>query len=121
MRWITVIFLMIGTSISAQTVLTDKHFDDSQIGVTVVEFWASWNSANECVWLEDIEDAEIYRIDLDTDAAKDNKITVLPTIIIFNDGEEMERFEGDISFSLCSETTPKKVQKEIDELIVNKF
>ena len=112
---------IIACPLEAQTILTDNDFDNSQEGVTVVEFWAEWNSANECVWLKDIEDAEVYRIDLDTDAAKDNKITVLPTIIIFNDGEEVERFEGDISFSLCSETTPKKVQKEINELMVNKF
>lgn len=112
---------MIGASIDAQTVLTDKNFDDSQIGVTVVEFWADWNSSNECTWLEDIEDAEVYRIDLDTGAAKDNDITVLPTIIIFNDGEEVKRFEGDISFSLCPEETPKKVKKEIEKLMLNKF
>ena len=31
---------MIGMSIDAQTVLTDKNFSDSQEGVTVVEFWA---------------------------------------------------------------------------------
>ena len=104
-----------------QTILTDKNFSDSQEGVTVVEFWAEWNSANECVWLKDIEDAETYRIDLDTDAAKENEITVLPTVIVFSDGEEVERFEGDISFSLCPEKTPKKVQKEINELMLNKF
>ena len=110
-----------GATINAQTTLTDKNFDDSQEGVTVVEFWAEWNSANECVWLKDIEDADTYRIDLDSDAAKDNDITVLPTIIVFNDGEEVERYEGDISFSLCPEKTPKKVQKEINELMLNKF
>ena len=104
-----------------QQMLTDKTFSDSQEGVTVVEFWANWNSANECVWLENIEDAEVYRIDLDTDAAKENKITVLPTVIVFDDGEEVERYEGDISFSLCPDKTPKKVQKEINELILDKF
>ena len=116
-----IVFLLLGISVSAQTVLTDKNFSDSQEGVTVVEFWASWNSANECTWLKDIEDADVYRIDLDTDAAVENKITVLPTVIVFSDGEEIERFEGDISFSLCPEKTPKKEQKEINELMLNKF
>tara|TARA_R110002020_G_scaffold4711_9_gene20522 strand:+ start:4984 stop:5349 length:366 start_codon:yes stop_codon:yes gene_type:complete len=121
MKWLIVIFIMIGATIDAQTILTDKNFDNSQIGVTVVEFWADWNSKNECTWLENIEDAEVYRIDLNTDAAKDNKITVLPTVIVFNDGEEIKRFEGDISFSLCLEETPKKVQKQINELMLDKF
>ena len=101
--------------------LTDEDFGDSQEGVTVVEFWAKWNSANECTWLKDIEDADTYRIDLDSEAARENEITVLPTVIVFSDGEEIERFEGDISFSLCPEKTPKKVQKEINELMLNKF
>ena len=116
------IFIFLSTlTVSSQTILTDKNFDNSQIGVAIVEFWAEWNSKNECIWLEDLEDAEAYRIDLNTDAAKDNDITVLPTVIIFNDGEEVKRFEGDISFSLCPEETPKKVQKQINELMLDKF
>jgi len=121
MKWILIICLMFSYMCFGQQMLTDKTFSDSQEGVTVVEFWANWNSANECVWLESIEDAEVYRIDLDTDAAKENKITVLPTVIVFDDGEEVERYEGDISFSLCPDKTPKKVQKEINELILDKF
>tara|TARA_R110000744_G_scaffold155686_4_gene271154 strand:- start:1067 stop:1432 length:366 start_codon:yes stop_codon:yes gene_type:complete len=121
MKQLLILFLIIGATMNAQTILTDKNFDDSQEGVTVVEFWAEWNSANECVWLENIEDAETYRIDLNTNAATDNEITVLPTVIVFNDGEEVERFEGDISFSLDPDKTFKKVQKEINELMLNKF
>jgi len=116
-----IMFLLLGITVNAQEVLTDKTFSESQEGVTVVEFWAEWNSANECVWLKDIEDADVYRIDLDTNAASENEVTVLPTVIVFSDGEEIERFEGDISFSLCPEKTPKKVQKEINELMLNKF
>ena len=121
MRWLIIILIFICSTCSAQQMLTDKNFDMSQEGVTVVEFWADWNSKNECVWLEDIADAEVYRIDLNTDAAKENKITVLPTVLIFDEGEEIERFEGDITFSLCPEKTPVKVQKEIDKLVLNKF
>lgn len=121
MKWILIIFLLLTTIVNSQIILTDKNFNNSQEGVTVVEFWAKWNAVNECIWLEDIEDAEIYRIDLNTDAAKDNKITVLPTVIVFNDGEEIERFEGDISFSLCPDKTSKKVQKQINELMLDKF
>jgi thioredoxin-like negative regulator of GroEL len=119
-KWL-IIILLFSFFTNAQTMLTDKNFDNSQVGVTVVEFWADWNAKNECTWLEDLEDAEVYRIDLNTDAAKDNEITVLPTVIVFNDGQEIKRFEGNISFSLCSEETPKKVQKQINELMLDKF
>jgi len=121
MKWILLICFLFSYVCFSQQILTDKTFSDSQEGVTVVEFWAEWNSSNECVWLKDIEDADTYRIDLDSNAAKDNDITVLPTVIVFDDGEEVERFEGDISFSLCPDKTPKKVQKEINELVLNKF
>ena len=112
MRWIIIIFLIIGTGLDAQTVLTDEDFSDSQEGVTVVEFWAEWNASNECKWLVDIEDAEVYRIDLDTEAAKENKITVLPTVIIFSDGEEVKRFQADISFKMSA--TKNEIQDFID-------
>ena len=48
-----------------------------------------------------------------------NKIGVVPTIIIFDEGEEVERFEADISFSI--KATREEIQTIIDELIVNKF
>ena len=112
---------MIGASTEAQTMLTDKDFDLTQEGVTVVEFWADWNSKNECTWLADLVDAELYRIDLNTSAAKEYGVKVLPTILIFDEGDEVGRFEGDITFSLCPEKTPLQVQKKIDKLMVNKF
>ena len=106
---------------SGQIMLTDKNFNMTQEGVTVVEFWADWNAKNECTWLAEIADAELYRMDLNSDAAKKCKITVLPTVLIFDEGEEVGRFEGDITFSLCPEKTPGLVQKKIDKLMVNKF
>tara|TARA_R100001443_G_scaffold116028_1_gene135335 strand:+ start:1404 stop:1772 length:369 start_codon:yes stop_codon:yes gene_type:complete len=122
MKWLLITLLFCLSAVcNGQQMLTDKDFDMSQEGVTVVEFWADWNSKNECVWLENIADAEVYRVDLSTDAAKKNKVTVLPTVVIFDEGEEIERFEGDITFSLCPEKTPVKVQKEIDKLVANKF
>ena len=44
-------------------------------------------------------------------------LPVLPTVIVFNNGEEIKRFEGNISFKLCPKRTPKKIQKEIDKLV----
>ena len=121
MKWLTFLILFICSMCCGQTMLTDEEFDMTQEGVSVVEFWADWNSKNECKWLAEIADAELYRIDLNTDAAKKCKITVLPTVLIFDEGEEVGRFEGDITFSLCPEKTPGKVQKEIDKLMANKF
>jgi thioredoxin-like negative regulator of GroEL len=121
MKYLIFILLFTFSFCSSQMILTDEDFDMTQEGVSVVEFWADWNAKNECKWLADIVDAELYRIDLNTDAAKKCKITVLPTVLIFDEGEEVGRFEGDITFSLCPEKTPSKVQKEIDKVMANKF
>jgi len=121
--FLTIIFFLLVFSLgcNSQTILDDKTFSKTKSGITVVEFWSDWNKKNECYWLEQISDAKTYRIDLETKTADDFKIKVLPTIIVFNNGEEVDRFEGDISFQLCPKRTPKKVQRIIDELMINKF
>ena len=50
---------------------------------------------------------------------KKYSIAVVPTIIIFDDGEEVKRFQADLSFKMVS--TKKEIQEYIDELIISKF
>ena len=40
-------------------------------------------------------------------------------ILILDDGEEDERYEADISFTM--KATKEEVQEYIDELVINKF
>ena len=115
------IILLFSFTCNSQTAITDKTFSKTQSGITILEFWADWNKTNECFWLEEISDAKIYRIDLESQTAEDYGIKVLPTLIVFNNGEEVKRFEGNISFQLCPRRTPKKVQKVVDGLMINKF
>lgn len=94
-------------------------FAHSQI--EVIQYNAGWNSSNDVQWTEDLADCEINYIDI---AAKPKqqakyKIEVVPTIIIFDDGEEIERFEADISFAI--QATEEDVQAYIDEILANKF
>ena len=100
----------------AQTIVNDKDFNKTKSGISIVEFWADWNKKNECNWITDILNAKSFRIDLDSQAALEHNITVLPTVIVFNNGKEIKRFEGNIGFKLCPKRTPKKIQKEIDKL-----
>ena len=50
-------------------------------GGFVVEFWAGWNSTNECTWLAKLNECEVYRvdigkhIDIQTEYIKTNKPT----------------------------------------------
>ena len=43
----------------------------------------------------------------------------MPTVVIFKDGEEVKRFQADISFSM--KATKKEMQAVIDELLMSDF
>ena len=51
--------------------------------------------------------------------AKKHKIAVIPTIIIFKDGEEVARFQADLSFKMVA--TRKEIQEEIDNQLMSDF
>ena len=88
--------------------------------VRAIHFNAGFNSANDVVWFEKLSDCdkEIMSIDGNSNQ-KDYSIAVVPTIIIFDDGEEVKRFQADLSFKIAA--TRKEVQDYIDELIISKF
>ena len=88
--------------------------------ICVVQFNAGWNSANNVEWLEKLKDCEIKYIDiaLDPGSQKEFEIVVVPTIIIFN-GEEVKRFQADISFAM--KATKNDVQEVVDEIIMDQF
>ena len=55
----------------------------------------------------------------DGDCQKKYEIAIVPTIVVFDDGEEVKRFQADLSFKMLA--TKKEVQEYIDELIMSKF
>ena len=87
--------------------------------VCVVEFNASWNESNGVDYLNNLTDCGIKRINIDEgDWQKKYKIVIVPTIIVFN-GDEVERFQADISFKMLA--TRKEVQGVVDEIIMSDF
>ena len=90
--------------------------------IEVVHFNAEWNSANDVKWFMDLEDAKTKGytdIAKDTEAQTKYKIAVVPTIIIFKDGEEAIRFQADLSFKMLA--TKEEVAEAIDELLMSDF
>mgnify|MGYP003656604317 FL=1 len=88
----------------------------------VIQFNAGWNSANEVSWVMDLEDCNTYAyVDIaqDTEAQTKHKIAVIPTVIIFKDGEEVARFQADLSFKMVA--TKEEVQDEIDNILMSDF
>jgi len=90
-------------------------------GMVVVEFNASFNKTNDVAWLNKLTDCETQRVDITADSrwASEYKIVVVPTLVIFQDGEEVERYQADLSFKLAA--TREEVQDYIDELVMSAF
>jgi thiol-disulfide isomerase/thioredoxin len=92
----------------------------SQIQVT--QFNAGWNSANDVPWVNSLSDCKTIAysdIAADTEAQTKHKIADVPTIIIFKDGEEVARFQADLSFKMAA--TKEEVQEEIDNQLMSDF
>ena len=88
--------------------------------IKAVHFNADWNKNNDVEWFTKLNDCDKQSLLIEE---KDNQskyqIAVVPTIIIFDDGEELKRFQADISFSMVA--TKKEIQEYIDELIISQF
>jgi hypothetical protein len=85
--------------------------------VVATHFNAEWNDPNKAEWVGELEGCEITYVDISKSPKiqKKHKVTVLPTIIIFKDGEEVYRFEADLSFKMVA--TKEDLQEFVDELI----
>jgi hypothetical protein len=91
--------------------------------VKVVQFNAGWNSQNNVKWCtsKQLTDCKVSYIDVGKDlkAQKKHSVVVVPTIIIFYNGEEVKRFQADLSFKMVA--TKEEVQEEIDNQLMSDF
>ena len=102
-----ILFTLLAKSMSAQ--------------VTVTHYNAEWNKTNDVKWLNKLSDCSITKVDIvkKPKQQKKHKIVVVPTIIIFKDGEEVKRFQADISFTM--KATRKELQDIINEQLMSDF
>ena len=89
--------------------------------ITATHFNAGWNEANNVSWFMDLDCKTKGLVDIakNADDAKKYKIAVVPTIIIFKDGEEALRFQADLSFKMVA--TKEEVQEEINDQLMSDF
>ena len=90
--------------------------------VVVTHFNAEWNENNGSDLFMDLEDCKTKSyvdISKQPELQKKHKIAVIPTIIIFKDGEEVARFQADLSFKMVA--TREEIQEEIDEQLMSDF
>ena len=104
--------------------LTNENFSKAtNRGLVVVEFYATWNEANKVTAIDEWDsfDAKVYRVNIDNfpNIQADNNVVILPTIIFFDEGEEVKRLQGDMSFTL--KTTTDELDEVVEEILGNKF
>ena len=116
----TLAALLIGTAMTMPSMEEEKTELCSD-GICVVQFNAKFNAANEVQWLDELTDCTTTTVDIMADPSlpNDYKIVVVPTIIVMEDGEEIERFQANIMMSM--EATKEDVQESIDNIIMSKF
>ena len=105
---LVVLLVLISSNITAQ--------------IKVEQYNAGWNSSNDVSWVMDLQDCKtIGYIDVakDKEAQSEHKIAIVPTIIIFKDGEEVARFQADLSFKMLA--TKEEVQDEISNQLMSDF
>ena len=105
-------------SLFLSTIACSQDFPN---GLHVVEFNASFNKSNEVAWLGKLTDCETQRVDIAADSrwASEYKIVVVPTLVVFNNNEEVKRFQANIMMTM--EATKKEVQESVDEIIMEAF
>ena len=89
--------------------------------VVVTHFNAAWNDPNKVSYIGKLTDCDIVYVDIAVAPKLQEKheIVVVPTVVIFKDGEEVKRYQADISFSM--KATRKEMQNYIDELLMSDF
>tara|TARA_Y100000004_G_scaffold143356_1_gene163097 strand:+ start:187 stop:567 length:381 start_codon:yes stop_codon:yes gene_type:complete len=124
-KWISMLLLWLGLSTSwlySQSVNLD-NFQDIQLMknefCAVIEVNASWNWQNK-IPLEKIEKCYTGYIDLANKQIgaviqKEWDIKVVPTIIIFEYGVEVKRFEADLSMKFREDEILNNIRKEIGQ------
>lgn len=106
-KFLTLVALFITLSVASQ--------------IKVVQFNANWNAANGVNWLDQLTDCKVAQVDIATNTAAQSKykIIVVPTIIVFNHGEEVKRYQANIMMQI--EAKLEDVQDLVDETVMESF
>ena len=120
------ILLLLSTFGYSQEVLTDDNFEDAVKGrsafqddnvkVVVVEFWASFNDDNSFQGWDSLKGIRYYRVDISKSpkAKKEYKVRTIPHIILFLDGYDETHFKAGLDFAI--KESLEEIQEAIDAL-----
>ena len=124
---IVAVLLLVSLSSFSQQILTDDNFEeaingrsafqDDNISIVVVEFWASFNDANSFSDWDKLKGIKYYKVDISKapQAKKDHKVRTIPHIIVFLDGYDEKHFKAGLDFAI--KDSWEDIQEIIDELL----
>ena len=132
MRWLYGMVYLAGICLLLSPLYAQSSLKDlqqvqllSQNECIVVQVNADWNYSSSldlgklknCTWFNaSIENKEYGAV-----LASEWKIASVPTIIMFEYGKEIKRFEAGLSFNLNEKEIIKKINDEIDEIMLRRF
>ena len=132
MKWLYGMVYLAGICLSLSPLYAQSSLKDlqqvqllSQNECIVVQVNADWNYSSSldlgklknCTWFNASIDNKEYGAVL----ASEWKIASVPTIIMFEYGKEIKRFEAGLSFNLNEKEIIKKINDEIDEIMLRRF
>ena len=97
----------------------------SQNVCVVVQVNADWNKSSSidlghldnCQWFNASIDNKEYGAAI----ANEWKIKSVPTVIMFEKGKEIKRFEAGLSFRMDEDEIKRQIKKEIDKIMLRRF
>ena len=116
-----VFMFLCGTALSQDFVTANNFNNKIAKDITIIEFWAEWNQMNQFNELNKLKGCNVYRLDIMSymDIQMEYNVTAIPTVIIFDNGVEKERFDPNVMFKLDADK--KTVQHSVDTITLNKF
>jgi len=128
MRWLFLVGLCCSSPLlygqSTLENLQQVQFLSQNICV-VVQVNADWNKSSSidlghmdnCQWFHASIDNKEYGAAI----ASEWNIKSVPTIIMFEKGKEIKRFEAGLSFTLDRDDIKKEIEEEIDKIMLRRF
>ncbi len=107
-----ILIFLVSSNVWGQSFLKDE--------ISVVEFNTSWNEDNFIKNVDKLKNCTYHIIVLCDNLDYMDRFDIKqPTIIIYNNGEEIVRFKSGIMLDFS--VGYKELQKEVDGLLLNKF
>lgn len=111
-----IVALFTAWSLSGDKAQPEPPFNPASAKYVLAQFNASWNSAPDVTGFETIKWCTYRKVDISKNPAvkSKHKITTLPTVIFFKDGQEVKRWEAGVAMKATF--TAQQISAEIQRL-----